>query len=92
MNRAIIVTVLVLFLAGAASAAVELNTMALTEITTTNEAGQEMTTRVPAGKVVPGALLSTKLARTGAPLFGRFSVCTAVPIRPVSAASAAKCW
>jgi uncharacterized repeat protein (TIGR01451 family) len=54
MNRMIIVTVLVLFLAGAAHASVELNTVALTEITTTNEAGQEVTTRVQAGKVVPG--------------------------------------
>ena len=54
MNRAIIVTVLVLLLAGVAYASVELNTVALMEITTTNEAGQEMTTRMPAGKVVPG--------------------------------------
>jgi uncharacterized repeat protein (TIGR01451 family) len=50
----IIVTVLVLFLAGAANASVELNTVAMTEIITTNEAGQEVTTRVQAGKVVPG--------------------------------------
>jgi len=50
----IIVTVLVLFLAGAASASVELNTVAMAEITTTNEAGQEVTSLVPAGKVVPG--------------------------------------
>jgi uncharacterized repeat protein (TIGR01451 family) len=54
MNRAIIVTVLVLLLAGVANASVELNTVALTEITTTNETGQEVTTLVPAGKVVPG--------------------------------------
>jgi len=54
MNRMIIATVLVLLFAGAASAAVELNTEAATEIITTNEAGQEVTTRVPAGKVVPG--------------------------------------
>jgi uncharacterized repeat protein (TIGR01451 family) len=54
MNRLLIVTVLVLFLAGAAYADVELNTVALTEITTTNEAGQEVTTLVPADKVVPG--------------------------------------
>jgi len=53
MNRAII-TVLVLLLAGVANASVELNTVALTEITTTDEAGQEMTARVPASKVVPG--------------------------------------
>ena len=54
MNRMIIATVLVLLFAGAASAAVELNTEATTEIITTNEMGQEVTTRVPAGKVVPG--------------------------------------
>jgi uncharacterized repeat protein (TIGR01451 family) len=54
MNRMIIVTVLVLFLAGAAHASVELNAVAMTEITTTNQAGQEVTTRVQAGKVVPG--------------------------------------
>ena len=54
MNRAIIVTVLVLLLVGVANASVELNTVALTEITTTNETGQEVTTLVPAGKVVPG--------------------------------------
>ena len=54
MNRAIIVTILVLFLAGAASASVELNTVAMMEITTTDETGQEVTIRVPAGKVVPG--------------------------------------
>ena len=54
MKRTITITVLALFLAGAAYANVELNTVALTEITTTNEAGQEVTTRVEAGKVVPG--------------------------------------
>ena len=54
MNRAILITVLVLFLAGAAYADVELNAAALTEVTTTNAAGQEVTTLVPAGKVVPG--------------------------------------
>ncbi len=54
MNRMIIATVLVLMFAGVASAAVELNTEARTEIITTNEMGQEVTTRVPAGKVVPG--------------------------------------
>ncbi len=54
MKRTLTITVLVLLLAGAAFADVELNTMALTEITTTNEAGQEVTTRVEAGKVVPG--------------------------------------
>ena len=54
MNRMIIVTVLVLFLAGAAHATVELNTVAQTEITRINQAGQEVTTLVPADKVVPG--------------------------------------
>ena len=54
MNRMIIVTVLALFFAGAASASVELQTTALTELTTTNEMGQKVTTRVEAGKVVPG--------------------------------------
>jgi uncharacterized repeat protein (TIGR01451 family) len=54
MKKALIATVLVLMSAGAANAVVELNTMALTEVTTTNEAGQEVTTRVQAGKVVPG--------------------------------------
>ena len=54
MNRAMIATVLVLLLAGAAHAEVELNAVAQTEVTTTNEAGQEVTTLEPAGKVVPG--------------------------------------
>ncbi len=54
MKRTFTITVLVLLLAGAAYANVELNTAALTEITTTNEEGQEVTTRVEAGKVVPG--------------------------------------
>ena len=54
MTRTITITVCVLMLAGAAFANVELNTEALTEITTTDEAGQEVTTRVQAGKVVPG--------------------------------------
>jgi uncharacterized repeat protein (TIGR01451 family) len=54
MNRAIIVTILVLLSAGASYASVELNTVALVEITMTNEAGQEVTKRMPAGKVVPG--------------------------------------
>ncbi len=54
MKRAITITVCALLLAGAAYADVELNTVALTEITTTNEAGQEVTNRVEAGKVVPG--------------------------------------
>lgn len=54
MKKAITITVCVLMLAGAAYANVELNAMAQTEITTTNEAGQEVTTRVEAGKVVPG--------------------------------------
>ena len=54
MKRTFTITVLVLLLAGAAYAEVELNTVALTEITTTNEEGQEVTTRVEAGKVVPG--------------------------------------
>ena len=54
MKRTLTITVLVLLLAGAAYADVELNTLALTEITTTNEEGQEVTTRVEAGKVVPG--------------------------------------
>ena len=54
MNRMIIVTVLVLFLAGAAHADVELNTVAQTEVTRINQAGQEVTVLEPADKVVPG--------------------------------------
>ena len=54
MNRMIIVTVLVLFLAGAAHADVELNTVAQTEVTRINQAGQEVTVLEPAAKVVPG--------------------------------------
>jgi uncharacterized repeat protein (TIGR01451 family) len=54
MKRALIATVLVLLTAGAAQAAVELTAMAQTEITTTTETGQEVTTLAPAGKVVPG--------------------------------------
>ena len=54
MHRAIIVTVSVLLLAGAANADVVLEAAALSEVTTTNEAGQEVTTLMPAGKVVPG--------------------------------------
>jgi len=54
MSRAIIATVVVLLLAGVAQADVVLEAAALTEITMTNEAGQEVTTLAPAGKVVPG--------------------------------------
>ena len=54
MNRAMIITVSVLLLAGAANADVVLEAEALTEVTTTNEVGQEVTTLMPAGKVVPG--------------------------------------
>jgi uncharacterized repeat protein (TIGR01451 family) len=54
MKRTIIVTACVLLFAGAAFADVELNAVALTETTTTNEEGLETIARVPAGKVVPG--------------------------------------
>jgi uncharacterized repeat protein (TIGR01451 family) len=54
MTRVITITVCVLMLAGVAQAAVELEAVAMTEVTTTNEAGQEVTTRMEAGKVVPG--------------------------------------
>jgi uncharacterized repeat protein (TIGR01451 family) len=54
MKRALIATVLVLLTAGAAHADVQLVAVAQTEVTTTNEAGQEVTTLAPAGKVVPG--------------------------------------
>ena len=54
MKTTVIVTVLALLLAGTAFAGVELTAEALTEIKTTNEAGEEVTELVAADKVVPG--------------------------------------
>ena len=54
MRNTVIVTVLALVAAGAAFADVELTAEALTEVRTTNEAGEEVISFVKADKVVPG--------------------------------------
>jgi len=54
MRTTAIVTVLALLTAGAAFADVELTAEAVMEVTTTNPAGEEVTTLVRAEKVVPG--------------------------------------
>jgi len=54
MKTTVIVTVLALLLTGTAFAGVELTAQALTEVKSTNEAGEEVIELVKADKVVPG--------------------------------------
>lgn len=54
MKTTVIVTVLALFVAGAALADVELTAEATMEVRTTNAAGEEVVSIVKADKVVPG--------------------------------------
>jgi len=54
MKTTVIVTVLALLLAGTAFAGVELTAQALTEVKSTNEAGEEVIELIKADKVVPG--------------------------------------